>query len=115
MYDRAVSGDLLGFNVALEALSDPSPAELSFLQRVSVIRIILTSFWLKPIIVNYPPMQGDSLLHALCAKGLANAVATLLRRGVHVNIVNKVSYWIFRPDLSLCFFSYYTVNSTDKE
>ena len=56
-------------------------------------------------------MQGDSLLHALCAKGLANAVATLLRRGVHVNIVNKVSYSVL---IFICVSSH-TVNSTDKE
>ena len=36
-------------------------------------------------------MQGQSILHVLCGKGQVDAVAAVLKRGVDVNLLNKVS------------------------
>ena len=35
-------------------------------------------------------MQGQSILHVLCGKGRVDAVAAVLKRGVDINLLDKV-------------------------
>ena len=46
-------------------------------------------------------MQGQSILHVLCGKGQVDAVAAVLKSGVDVNLLNKVSY-IYVQNNSFC-------------
>ena len=39
----------------------------------------------------YVFVQGQSILHVLCGNGQVDAVAAVLKRGVDINLLNKVS------------------------
>ena len=97
LFDLAVTGDLTGFDSALTALSDASPAELAILHPKSVRYYLIFScfslLWFRESFsFSFLCIQGDSIFHILCKQGQVAGAVGVLKRGVDVNIVNKVIY-----------------------
>ena len=44
----------------------------------------------------YVCVQGESVLHVLCGKGQVDAVAAVLKRGVDINLLNKVGFYSYQ-------------------
>ena len=104
MFDLAGAGDTKSFVAAMDALSDASLEELAFLHPLSV-RTTCTMIFCKTKrmhgVLIFIYMQGQSILHVLCGKGQVDAVAAVLKSGVDVNLLNKVSY-IYVQNNSFC-------------
>lgn len=99
-----MSGDMMGFKVGLNSVSDATPTELAFVHRESVTQCLYQSTCQTNLIKMLHFPQGNSLLHLCCKKGHVDLVAELLKRGVNLDIVNKViryDYWFTQAFLLL--------------